>query len=164
MPITPRLSVCYFDSGVYNFPGSHSIYRNINRKSDVFALNELQVLNADKNIYFADWRSCEVVRSEVDAARENRPPERMAFDVFIEDPIGRELYHDGQSYRKATEKEIFRPIPKIVSFRPIYPVPSRWMSVLGYRSKPRVFTNGTGVGFVRKESWLNAEGREIDGL
>ena len=164
LPLSPRMSLCYFDRGTYSCPGNSPVYRTLANHRDVRVLNELQILNAEKNVYFADWRSRETLLTQVNAVKERRPAERVLFNVLVEDENGTDGFHDGQRYRRATADEIARPMPKVVMNSPVYPVPSRWLSGLRIRTRPRVFTNGSAAGYVRNPVWLTQEGRRRDGL
>lgn len=50
IPLTPRRVVCLYDSEVYKFP--HKSLVHIYSKKDVIALNNLQFINAESNVYF----------------------------------------------------------------------------------------------------------------
>ncbi len=158
------MSLCYFDRGTYSCPGNGPVYRTLANHRDVQVLNELQILNAEKNVYFSDWRNRETLLTQVNAVKERRPAERVLFNVLVEDENGTDGFHDGQRYRRATADEIARPMPKLVMQSPVYPVPSRWISGLRIRLRPRVFTDGSAAGYVRNPAWLTPEGRQRDGL
>ena len=64
------------------------MYRTLTNYRDVEVLNELQILNAEKIVYFADWRSREALLTQVNAVKERRPAERVIFNVFVEDDNG----------------------------------------------------------------------------
>lgn len=164
LPLSPRMSLCYFDRGTYSCPGNGPMYRTLADHRDVQVLNELQILNAEENVYFANWRSRKTLLTQVNAVKERRPAERVLFKVFVEDENGTDGFHDGQWYRRATADEIARPMPKIVMHSPVYPIPSRWISGLRIRPRPQVFTNGSAAGYVRNPALLTPEGRRRDGL
>lgn len=50
IPLTPRRVVCLYDSEAYKFPKKSLIH--IYSKKDVVALNNLQFMNAENNVYF----------------------------------------------------------------------------------------------------------------
>lgn len=159
LPLSPRMALCYFDPGTYSCPGSDPMFRALTDQRDAKVFNELQILNADKSIYFADWGSRESYLRQVDAVKERRPAERVTFGVLVEDESGTDGYHDGQRYRRATQDEIDRPLSKLVTHSRVYPIPSRWMSRLILSSRQRAFTNGSAAGYVRDPKWLTDEGR-----
>lgn len=164
LPLSPRMSLCYFDRGTYSCPGNGPVYRTLANHRDVHVLNELQILNSEENVYFADWCSRGTLLTQVNAVKERRPAERVLFNVLVEDENGTDGFHEGRCYRRATADEIARPMPKVVMHSPVYPIPSRWISGIRIRPRPRVFTNGSAAGYVRNPAWLTQEGRRRDGL
>ncbi len=157
LPLSPRMLVCYFDRGTYSCPGSHPVYRTLDDRRDVYVLNELQILNADSNVYFSDWQDRDALALQVTATKDHRPAERILFKVFIEDEKGTDGFHGRAKYRLATSDEVAQPMPKLVMHSRVYPVPSRWISGLKIRAKPVVFTNGSAAGYVRNPAWLTSE-------
>ncbi|WP_295994054.1 DUF4238 domain-containing protein [Rugamonas sp.] len=53
-PLSPKHIVIFYDSKIYKIGSKNSTECIIKNKSDVHRLNELQVLNADENLYFSD--------------------------------------------------------------------------------------------------------------
>jgi Protein of unknown function (DUF4238) len=53
MPISPRLSLMAYDQNVYTAPNATgSSFVDLTRTDDIHALNQIQYLNAAKNVYF----------------------------------------------------------------------------------------------------------------
>ena len=51
-PLSPRRTICFYDSDVYNFSGRNVI--DLRSPKDVMQLNRLQFMNADKNVYLKE--------------------------------------------------------------------------------------------------------------
>ena len=49
-PISPKKIICFYDSDVYKFNGRNII--DIKSPKDIESINQLQFINADKNVYF----------------------------------------------------------------------------------------------------------------
>ena len=149
LPLSPRMSLCYYDSGTYSCTGEDPVFRPLRKRRDVEALNELQILNAVENVYFSDWSSREDLRDQIAIHKPRRSSERVAFNVYVKDEAGKDAFHGKEAYRLATEEEVAQPIPKLVMNSRVYPVPTRWPSSLKIRSRPRVFSNGSAAGYLR---------------
>jgi hypothetical protein len=96
------------------------------------------------------------VREQFLAVKANRPTEWSTVKhlVFIGlDENGAEKYREG------TLAEAKRAGNSLVQMSFRYPQPKRWFRAVKFRSKPKTFYNGTGVGHVRKEEWLSRRER-----
>lgn len=51
-PLSPRRTICFYDSDVYKFSGRNVI--DLRSPKDVMQLNRLQFMNADKNVYLKE--------------------------------------------------------------------------------------------------------------
>lgn len=153
LPLTPRLLLMCYDGGVYTIPNKVGCYVSITSHSDVFALNELQYLKADENIYFLRWDDRERVLREYLGVAPRRPQSWVDFSVLVPDGFT----EMGERYRRATEEERRTAQQTVIHMRSLYPAPSKWISLLKYRSPIRTYFNGSAVGHVRKEAWLSGE-------
>jgi hypothetical protein len=156
MPISPRLSLMAYDQNVYTVPNATgSSFVDLTRTDDVHALNQIQYLNAAKNVYFRSWSDAERISSEIGALAETRAETGAISKVFVRDhnkdgPV--EVYRSGSADEEASAVETM----VMTSFR--QPEPPNWPSVLKFRSKPKTFSNGSAIGHVRKSEWLNGAG------
>jgi predicted nucleic acid-binding protein len=152
MPLSPRLSLLAYDTNVYTVPNATGEpFVSVTKSADVHALNQFQYLSASQNVYFQALGDAERIGSEIGELADIRTGAGPTSEVLVRDPeadgIG-EAYRRGSAEEEATARESI-----IVSgFR--RPAPPNWPSVLKYRSKPRTFYNGTAVGHVRREEWL----------
>jgi hypothetical protein len=68
MPLSPRMSVIFYDTGTYSMPNaSGTPFIEITNSADVLALNQMQYLSAAKNIYFTRWTDGGLIKSELEA-------------------------------------------------------------------------------------------------
>lgn len=73
-PLSPRRTICFYDSDVYKFSGRNVI--DLRSPKDAMRLNRLQFMNADKNVYLKeDNVDCETYRQfRVDNASKQLDP------------------------------------------------------------------------------------------
>jgi Protein of unknown function (DUF4238) len=166
MPLTPALAVLCYDGQVYTVPNLQEKRIVLTGTSDVGALNELQYLKAGANIYFSEWLDRDYVRTQFEAVRGHRLTDWAATTCWVplrddEPKVGEIMYErsSGKAYRVGTTDEGKKAGEAILTLTFKHPVPSRWLSCLKYRSKPKTFYDGTAVGHVRQKKWLTAEGR-----
>jgi hypothetical protein len=154
MPLSPRLSLMAYDTNVYTIPNATgNSCLDLTRKADVCALNQMQYLSADKNIYFRSWDDAERIGREVGELSEIRAAAGATSQMLVRDYTG-----DGETYKRGSAEEEANARESLVmaSFR--QPAPPNWPSVLKFRSKPKTFWNGSGIGHVRKAEWLDSPG------
>ncbi|MBE0580030.1 DUF4238 domain-containing protein [Devosia sp.] len=76
MPLTPELAVVLFDGDIYSMEHSHFVTR-IGRRSDIQALNAIQALNCNMNLYFDDVGGAEHAQAAARLAEPHRPGKRL---------------------------------------------------------------------------------------
>jgi hypothetical protein len=163
MPITPQLSVFCYDPKIYSVPnasGTHFI--DLTKDNDVHAINQLQCLNANKNLYFRRWEDADRIDSELATLKERRSRAGIIITVYVSDDNTSRpdaIHRDPRTgevrrFRKGSPEEELTAKRKflLTSFR--HPEPAIWPSKLKFRDKPKTFNNGSGIGHVRKEEWL----------
>jgi hypothetical protein len=153
MPLTPRLSMMCYDKGVYTVPNaSGTSFVELKRQDDVRAVNLIQYLSADRNIYFKNWDDVTLIALEMVQVSEKRTAAVAVSKVFVrDDDDGVETYRRGTVDEELTAKESL----VMTSFR--QPDPGSWPSVVKFREKPKTFNNGSAVGHVRKPEWLSGK-------
>lgn len=147
LPLTPRLLLMCYDSDTYTAPDRRGLWIDTDKETDVLALNEFQFLKCGANIYFRRWEEFASIRRDFGDVAARRPNSSSDFWVGI---LVRENEFE-EVYRKATDEELASRKPRIVSYSPSYPTPSRWFSKLRYRPAPVGYSNGSAVGYLRKE-------------
>ncbi len=155
MPITSKLYAIAYDSKVYTVPDSSSGIIRITSDSDVRALNQLQYIRAAENIYFSDWNERGRIADCFQEVAERRLASRVSLRTFV--PDGKD--QNGERYRSTEDKEFEGATEGIISVGFNYPSPAIWLSKLKFRNSPKMYSNGSAVGFVRKREWLTREGR-----
>jgi hypothetical protein len=147
LPLTPRVMAVIYDGDVYSIPntGGWTISR---RNDDIDAFNEQQFLGCLANIYFADWSTLAQISQAFETARAYRPIARHEI-------VTAELEHVddwGERYRAVTREKLERKGRFFLHLRSIQPRPDRWPSMIRWRSNPRIYSNGTATGFVRRST------------
>jgi len=159
MPLAPKFAILCYDGQVYtitDLAGGRVVLRD---DASVESLNELQFLKAAENIYFSQWRSANYVRDRFLTVKDNRPSSWSTVTHFV--PVGESgeggqyfIRGESEGYRVGTLEEAKRAGTSLIQMSPKYPIPTRWFAPLKFRSKPKTFYEGTGVGHVRKQEWL----------
>jgi hypothetical protein len=148
MPLSPRISVICYDGLVYSLDVTSSRVV-LKSQAAVDAYNDIQCIAADENIYFQRREEGEHVRQRFAAVKHKRRP-ASTIRTFV--PDGET--EDAEHYRPGTIEEGRAARRSLVAVQFNYPEPDRWIPGLRYRPKPKTFSNGTGVGYVRQREWL----------
>lgn len=145
MPISPKFCVLLFDIGVYtmSIPQGTSVVKLTDPK-DVHALNELQHLNAESNIYYAGEREAASIAEQSKSTMDNRVSQVGEFTTLIRDRAVR-----GEAYRRGTPSEEQQSTEGLVAGSFVQPKPSTWPPVLKYRPKPVVVNTKSAAGHLR---------------
>ena len=164
LPLTPRKAAICYDNQVYTATDLRDGRVLIKRDADARALNEFQFMKAAENIYFRGWESRHQIADEYIRCKGGRRENWSEIAVLVPDDAGKDgalREKDGhlQNYRKGTREEGKAVGSALLLMSFIYPVPTSWFPQLKYRSKPKTFYNGTGIGHVRKEEWLRSRRR-----
>lgn len=145
LPLTPEILCIAYDGDVYSIPhsGGWVIVKN---ERDIYSFNLHQYLNCRANIYFQDWQDAKQVESKFDEAATLRLPVRYRINYAIFDGES-----DGHQVFKVVEKDKIPSHEKaLIHTQVLYPVPNRWPSQIKYRRNGSIYTNGTGIGYVRE--------------
>ena len=147
MPITPRLMMMSYDADIY-YPGTESRVINLSKRADVLALNELQFVKDQKNIYFYNFEQGQQISEHFAAVTGKWRGYEPRFLVHIRDGFK----YGYEYFRLATGEERAKPGNKLIGQSLGHPIPSTWPSILSYRLKPKTFYNGSSVGHLRLEA------------
>ncbi len=151
MPLSPQLCAVYYDGGVYSVANaSGTPFVGLSRESDVRAVNGFQYLNASHNIYFSRWEDRDDVAQEATKVGEERSKAKSMATIFVRDYTS----HTTERYRKGTPQEEATAQEAIVAASFQHPTPSSWPSQIRFRDRPKMFSNGSAIGYVRKPEWL----------
>lgn len=151
LPLSENILFLAYDGDVYSIAAEDGwvICRN---SSDAKAFNQFQYFNCRANIFFRDIERGSEVAKSFDDALPHRPKERHKINYAILDAT--EGNHE--RYVVVNPEEAKEHTKALIHSQQVFPVPPRWPVQIGWRSKGAVFTNGTGVGYVRR-------GRAMDG-
>jgi Protein of unknown function (DUF4238) len=150
LPLTPNLTALLYDTGVYSIPNaSGTPFIDLRHDHDVTSLNNLQHINADKNVYFKNWSDRERIAIEIrELPAQGRGIERSV-TTFVKDA---DLPNETRWRRGSTEEEQAARQALILS-SVNYPRPPDFPLFIKYRNKPKTFSDGSAAGFVRKSAW-----------
>lgn len=146
MPLTPRLIFVAYDGEVYSIP--HELgFADVRREDDARALNQHQLLNCFANVYLHDLSHAEELRGQFQAAIPHRLRNRHRVNIAVEDKTVGEYTR----YRVVTPVEAQASGKSaILHSESLHWKPVTWPSILRWRSPGAVYTNGTGIKYVRK--------------
>lgn len=144
LPLTPSLLFLGYDGDVYSVPHNRGIVE-IKSTRDAIALNRHQFLQCVANVYVHD------------AAEENALLKQFA-DIESGRPKVRHVVHYAQIDRTVGDHTRYLVIPPeerdktkeaMMHSQVIHPHPGIWPSQIQVRQNGAVYTNGTGMGYVR---------------
>ena len=146
LPLTPDIAFIAYDGDVYNVQHTNG-WTDIRSTGDVRALNEHQLLNCFANLFVHDPEQEDEIKAQLaDSARRRLfPRHRINYAV---------LDFEGTThvrYRVVEPSEATRKGDAILHTQTLHPRPTRWPSFLRWRMPGSVFSNGTGVGYIRAE-------------
>jgi len=156
LPLTPKLLFLGYDGDVYSVPNEKGIVE-IKNARDVISLNQHQYLQCVANVYVHDAAYEETLirhYSEIELAR----------------PKARHIVHYAELERIVGEHTRYVVVPPgerdktkeaIMHSQAIHPNPKIWPSQIRIRHNGSVYTNGTGMGYVRLSRTLEASRREF---
>ncbi|ROP79410.1 uncharacterized protein DUF4238 [Stenotrophomonas rhizophila] len=145
IPLTPRHFFIAYDGDVYSLPVSNH-WVDVRKESDVNMLNQQQLLNAVANVYFRETSDVTSIGRQFDATADRRIPCRHRLNHAILD------WEDGvtKRYRVCTAEEARNHQDAIFHSETLYPRPSGWPDFIHWRASAATYSNGTGIGFVRR--------------
>lgn len=145
LPLTPKIICVAYDGDVYSIPHKNG-WARISRIHDVKTFNEHQFLNCRANIFLKDIEHESFVGESFDEVAHNRPHERHRINYAVLD------YSNGDysRYMAVDPAEAGEHQKAIIHTETIHHRPVSWPSVIRWRINGKVYTNGTGLGYLRK--------------
>ena len=145
LPLSEKVLFVAYDGDVYSISNSDG-WTTCKNTLDTMAFNQFQYFNCRANIFFKALETgIEVERSFADALR-YRPTERHRINYAVLDRAD----GDYKRYVVVDAEEARNHTDAMIHTQPVFAVPPRWPSQIRWRSKGAVYTNGTGIGYVRK--------------
>lgn len=156
LPITPKLLFLGYDGDVYSVPNQKGIVE-IRNDRDAIAFNRHQFLQCVANIYVHDPSYEEAIIKHYAEIESARPRTRhIVHYAQIDCTIGNHArYAIIQPEERDKTKEA------ILHSQVIHPHPGIWPSQIRVRSNGSVYTNGTGIGYVRLSRTFEASTRDF---
>lgn len=145
LPLTPKIICVGYDGDVYSIPQNKG-WACIDKESDVKAFNQHQFLNCRANVFFKHSVDLQFVEESYEMVAEHRPSERHRIHYAVFD------YNDGQysRYKVIDPSEAGEHERAIIHSETVHSRPLSWPTVIRWRNRGSVYTNGTGLGYVRK--------------
>jgi hypothetical protein len=156
LPLSPRVLCLGYDGDVYSLPNTGG-WIDVRRERDITAFNQHQYLNCRANIYFREWDQCQRIQHDFDTATRLRPDVRHRINYAVFDRS-----ENGADRFRVVDKALAGNHERALIFtQQILPKPSIWPTQIGWREKGKVYTNGSGVGYVRRSSMLRVGGDDF---
>lgn len=144
LPLTPRHLFLAYDGDVYSLPVANG-WVDVKSDSDVRMLNEQQLLTAMANVYFLKSSEATSIGRQYDEATARRLSSKHRINHAVLD------WDDGVTKRfRVTTAEEARGQDALVTSEKLYPRPSGWPDFIRWRAGAATYSNGTGVGYVRR--------------
>lgn len=144
LPLSPELLCFGYDGGVYSVPNDRGKV-DVRRECDIASFNQHQILNCRANLFVKDAEHSRVVHEAFAEAAENRPKNSHIITYAVLDSTEGEY----RRYRVIDPSEREEHTRALLHTQVIHPAPLSWPSQMTRSSNGAVFTNGTGLGYVR---------------
>lgn len=144
LPLSPKLLLLGYDGNVYSVPHSDGVV-SVKNEQDIMAFNQHQFLNCRVNVFLKDAGQALIVHRAHSEIEDIRPMARHIihyavrgrtegnFTRYLVTNLGERNKHDDA----------------LLHIQVIHPKPTRWPRQIRTREKGSVFTNGSGMGYVR---------------
>ena len=153
LPLSPSIVCIGYDSHVYSV--SHKNGWSIVKKNiDVNALNQHQYLNCNANVYFHHSKYSDQISNEFSQIKNIRPEAtyRINYAVLDYEENGHKRFRAVSNHNESEHKEA------LIHVQRVYPEPKNWPHQITWRNRGVVYTNGTGVGYLRREWCVEGSG------
>ncbi|WP_295550805.1 DUF4238 domain-containing protein [uncultured Pseudacidovorax sp.] len=154
LPISPSVLCLAYDGDVHSISHSGG-WAHLKHDADADALNQHQYLNCRANVFFRDDAQGPLVHESFLRMQSLRPAQRHRLNYAIRDlTVGdhtRYVVVDPATAREHTEA--------LIHTETVHAAPASWPRLLSRRAGAHVYTNGTGLGYVRK-AFTNRPTRE----
>jgi len=145
LPLSPKLAFMAFDGNIYLAPSRQGEIIPVKRDDEISAINELQLLHARQNLYYADTATGEFLAADFKQHAAARPIVWHKFTYF--EKAGNSS--KGEYFERVDRMALETGREFLTSFQMVHARPSRWMGLLKYRLRPRFVDTGTAAGYLR---------------
>jgi len=152
LPLTPSILFLAYDADVYSIESKNGWVKT-RSAHDVYALNQHQYLACMANIYIKSPGDAQELASKIKEIKSLRPAERYSLNYATPDQVHGSFTRYKTIDTEAAHKLVNAPqgnTELLIHFSQNHPKPTIWPSFLRWRPKGFVYTNGTGVGYVRE--------------
>jgi hypothetical protein len=156
LPLTPQVLCLGYDGNVNSVPNSGG-WIDIKSESDVKAFNEHQFLNCMANVFVHDKKYSEFVAESYDLVKSRRlnAKHELIYAELEDSNTSNKTFKVVDLKTASMEKEA------MIHTKSLHHCPIYWPKQIRWRRKGFIFTNDTGLGFVRQKI---AESREYEGF
>ncbi|SHN44726.1 Protein of unknown function [Duganella sacchari] len=144
LPLTPKLLFLGYDGDVYNVSNDNGVVE-LRSPRDVIALNRHQFLQCVANVYVHDHVYEKMLADHFSAIEHLRPIERHIIHYAEFDKV----VNGHKRYKVVVPEERDKTKEAMMHSQVVHPHPNIWPSQIRLRANGSVYTNGTGVGYVR---------------
>ena len=145
LPLSPRVLCIGYDGDVYSIPHNGG-WVDVRHEADVQALNQHQYLNCRANIFVHDPKYGPGVHDAFIGVTSLRPNARHKIRYAVFDC----QEGDYKRYRVVDRDLADNHQEALIHTQNVHAKPSAWPKQIQWRPKGVVFTNGTGIGYVRR--------------
>lgn len=149
LPITPKILCVGYDGDVYSISHKAGIV-DIHHEKDITSFNQHQVLNCRANLFLHDIIYSVNIHNTYSNIMHLRPKAKHLIHYAVLD--GSDGKH--KRYRVVTSKDSEKHTEAIIHVQTLHPLPSSWPRQITLRNKGKVYTNGSGLGYVRYKTTL----------
>lgn len=154
LPLTPKLLFLGYDGDVYSVPNDKGIVE-VKSDRDAIAFNRHQFLQCTANVYPGTTTKEESLIDHYSAIEASRPESRHIIHYAEFDGIV-----DGHKRYKVVKPEERSEVTEaMIHAQVIHPNPLTWPSQIRIRPNGAVYSNGTGVGYVRASKTFTTTNR-----
>jgi hypothetical protein len=151
LPLSPTVLCLGYDGDVYSIPHKNG-WVDIRQQAEAEALNQHQFLNCRANIFVKDANHAQLVHDSFVKAAPLRPAQSHRTHYAVPDrtegAYTRYVVVDPANAKDHEEA--------LIHTQAVHPIPFAWPHLLTWRNKGAVFSNGTGVGYVRRNRSLRS--------
>ena len=156
LPMSPKILCLGYDGSVYSVPNSKG-WVEIKGESDIHAFNQHQFLNCCANIYVHEAQHEHTVQCAFSKIEKRRPCMRHRINYAVLD----KEEADYKRFCVVDSDKIGNHQDVLMHMQTIHGKPIRWPKQICWKRKGVVYTNHTGLGFVRR---ITAESGRYEGI
>lgn len=146
LPLSPQVLFLGYDGDVYNVPHQNG-WVDIRHEGDIHVLNQHQYLNCRANIFTVESQD-QPLKDSLAAAANIRPVARHVQHIAVRDR--EEGNHVRYRVVNPDAEDMEAHDEVLVHLQTIHARPSAWPRQIQNRPRGKVYSNGTGVGYVRE--------------